>query len=148
MNKNRHALLISIRPEYAKKIFDGIKTVELRRVSPRVKKGDLVLVYVSSPTKAIVGSFKVTQVLTMQPDELWRHVEDLAGVSRKEFDDYFEGASMAVGIFLNSAQRLPIPIKLHHLKEKWPSFRPPQCYHYIKEWGLLNFLIQGYFKLA
>jgi predicted transcriptional regulator len=43
-------LLLSIRPEYANKIFDRTKTVELRRVRPRLlNEGDRVVVYVSSP---------------------------------------------------------------------------------------------------
>ena len=30
-----NAIFMSIRPQYANKIFDGIKTVELRRVRPK-----------------------------------------------------------------------------------------------------------------
>ncbi len=36
-------LLLSIRPKYAKKIFEGNKKVELRRVRTRLDKGDLVV---------------------------------------------------------------------------------------------------------
>src|SRR5438552_3893096 len=41
----KSALLLSIRPKHAEKIFDGIKTVELRRIRPRLQRGDLVLVF-------------------------------------------------------------------------------------------------------
>ena len=47
-----HILLISVKPEYASKIFEEkTKKVELRRVRTRVKTGDIVFVYVSSPKK-------------------------------------------------------------------------------------------------
>ena len=59
----RKILLLSIHPEHAKNIFDGIKTVELRRTRPRLSKCDQVLVYVSSPTKALVGAFEVKKVI-------------------------------------------------------------------------------------
>ncbi|HEY9294972.1 MAG TPA: hypothetical protein VIQ31_01115, partial [Phormidium sp.] len=57
-------LLLSIKPEYAKKIFkDQTKKVELRRVRTRLTEGDIVLVYVSSPEKVFVGSFEVEGVI-------------------------------------------------------------------------------------
>ncbi|MEM9926802.1 MAG: ASCH domain-containing protein, partial [Cyanobacteria bacterium P01_D01_bin.50] len=37
-------LLLSIKPEYASKIFSGQKTVELRRVRTRLTIDDIVLV--------------------------------------------------------------------------------------------------------
>jgi len=57
--KTNHAFLISIRPRFAEMIFSGSKTVELRRVCPKVSVGDLALVYVSSPAMELRGSFEV-----------------------------------------------------------------------------------------
>lgn len=68
-------LLLCIRPEYANKIFDSNKTVELRRVRPRLlNEGDLVLIYVSSPIKAVFGSFKVDSIIEKPIAELWEEV--------------------------------------------------------------------------
>ena len=59
----KNAVLMSIRPQYATKIFDGIKTVELRRVKPKfLAEGDLIFVYVSSPVKSLVGAFTVSSI--------------------------------------------------------------------------------------
>ena len=86
-------LLLSIRPEYANKIFEGKKKVELRRVRTRLKTGDLVIVYVSSPEKALVGSLEVERVITVEnlPKEinnLWKQVKEQSGIKRKQFDKY------------------------------------------------------------
>lgn len=82
-------LLLSIRPEYAAKIFNHTKTVELRRVRPRLlNEGDRVVVYVSSPEKAVVGSFKVDNIVEKPVTELWEEVEKLAGISHEDFYDY------------------------------------------------------------
>ena len=51
-----NTLLISIHPEYAKKIFEGTKRVELRRIQPKIFEDDLVVVYVTSPVKRSFGA--------------------------------------------------------------------------------------------
>src|SRR5690349_13513634 len=101
----RHILLLSIRPKYAEKIFDETKKVELRRVRPRLlKEGDLVLVYVSSPQKAVLGSFNVERIIEKPITELWEQVEKKAGISPEEFYSYYQGASVGIGIFFKDIQ--------------------------------------------
>lgn len=48
--------LFSIKSMYAQAIYEGVKTVELRRVVPRVKV-DRIYLYEVSPIKAITGYF-------------------------------------------------------------------------------------------
>ena len=52
-------VLMSIRPIYAEAIFDGIKTVELRRRRPSFVDGTRVLVYSSSPHQKLLGTFRL-----------------------------------------------------------------------------------------
>lgn len=126
-------LLISIKPKYVEKIFNGIKTIELRRKLPNVKKGTIVLIYASSPTKAIIGLGVVDQVVSDHPQSLWRVVKYSAGVTRQEFDRYYEDASLGVGIHLSEISRLPKPFNLDQVRELWPKFHPPQGYHYLSQ---------------
>ncbi len=126
-------LVLSIRPEYAKKIFDGKKEVELRRTRPRyLQEGDLVLVYVPSPEKALVGVFEVEKIVEEHPNKLWDIVKRKAGLSHKEFKSYYKEASVGFGIFLKNTSYFCQPIKLDRLREEWSDFRPPQCYRYVK----------------
>ncbi|ODS34770.1 MAG: putative phage protein [Candidatus Scalindua rubra] len=124
-------VLLSIKPKYADKIFKGTKTVELRRFCPKVIEGDLVLVYVSSPVKALVGEFEVGKIIKARPDLLWKKVQNYACINRKEFNSYYTGAIVGYGIFLKKAWQLTEPLHLENLKEKWPNFHPPQIYHYL-----------------
>lgn len=131
-----HILLLSIKPEYANKIFAGKKKVELRRVRTRLESGDLVLIYVSSPKKALVASFEVDRIITVEnlPKELnnlWKQVKEEAGVNRKQFDNYYEGASVGVGIFLKNLQPFPKPLELESLRKELPNIKPPQSYRYL-----------------
>lgn len=137
----KSALLLSIRPRHAEKILDGTKTVELRRVLPRIRKGDLVLIYASSPVKALIGTFKVDKVVTDRPRQLWDIVQDKAGITRKEFNAYYAGASEGYGIFFSDVLSLHKPLNLETLRQEWPSFHPPQGYCYLteeKEYGELS----------
>lgn len=124
-------LLLSIRPEFAEKIFGGTKTAELRRTRPRVKRGDWVYVYVASPVKALRGAFRVNKVIDDLPHKLWRKVKHVAGVTRKQFDDYYEGAERAYAILLEQVRHFAHAVHLKHLRQRWPRFRPPQSYFYI-----------------
>jgi predicted transcriptional regulator len=127
-------LLLSIRPEYANKIFDRTKTVELRRVRPRLlNEGDRVVVYVSSPQQAVVGSFKVDNIVEKPVTELWEEVEKLAGISHEDFYDYYYGVRLGVGIFLKDIHRFSQPVELHRLRNKLPNLKPPQSFRYLTD---------------
>jgi predicted transcriptional regulator len=53
-------LLVSVRPEFASKIANGEKTVELRRRFPRdMVIGARVLIYSSRPVAAIICQAKI-----------------------------------------------------------------------------------------
>ncbi len=125
------ALLLSIRPEYAQKILDGTKTAELRRVEPRLTKGDVVLVYASSPMKALLGGFTVDRVVDSRPRTLWRAVKDRAGITYSDFINYYSGASRGYGIFFKEFIPFAKPIYLETLRKQRPDFRPPQGYWYV-----------------
>ncbi len=124
-------LLLSIRPGHAKKIFAGEKTVELRRVRPRIAEGDQILIYVSSPVKALAGVCRVHQLLEGAPEQLWPRVRDHAGMTRQEFNTYYAGAEMGFAIVLQTVGRYSNPVTLDTLREQWPGFHPPQGYQYV-----------------
>ena len=81
----KNFLLISIKPEYAQKILDGEKTVELRKTRTRLKPGDIVLVYVSSPQQVIAGFFEVENIeifenLPKQKNNFWDKIKNKAHI--------------------------------------------------------------------
>lgn len=126
-----NAILMSIRPQYASKIFDGTKTVELRRIRPKtLESGDLIFIYVSSPVKALTGAFRVASVVEKKLEPLWRAVKDYAGITRAEFFNYYKGADSGVAIFIDDVWLLPRPIKLAQLQEEIKNFYPPQSFRY------------------
>lgn len=125
-------LLISVRLEHAERILSGEKTVELRRLRPQVVDGDFVVLYATSPTRAIVGTFKVAGLVETTPLQLWPTVAAICGISHQQFTEYFHGAARAFAIRVKDARRLRAPISLSTLRRTIPSFRPPQGYHYLR----------------
>ena len=128
-----NALMLSIRPKYAGRIFDGTKSVELRRLRPRVSMGDIVVIYVSAPIGAVLGSAKVGCVLEDRPTRLWKSVGAQCGLTRAEFASYFSGVTMGFGIVLHDPFRREKPVTLQQLQRDMPKFRPPQGYKYLRE---------------
>ncbi len=127
-----HALLLSIRPNFADMIFEGAKSVELGRVKPRVQTGDLVVVYASGATKGMVGAFEVAGVTAAAPNSIWRKFNGKSGLTKPEFDKYFAGVSVGYAIRIGKRWRIEEPVPLKTLREHRAGFRPPQSYHYWK----------------
>lgn len=132
-------LLISIKPEYAKQIFETkTKKIELRRVRTRLTARDIVLVYVSSPEKVFIGSFEVEDVIqrkatSQELKKFWEEFKGSVGISRQEFYSYYEGASLIVGIFIKDIRHFEKPVPLECLPKKLSYLRPPQSYRYLEE---------------
>lgn len=135
---SKHALLLSIRPKYAEMIFAGAKTAELRRVRPSIKVGDLVLIYVSAPVMELQGAFKVSGTVSGSLASIWKKYGTQTGVTRDEFDDYFDGKKLAHAILIEDAWKLPKPVRLESLRKEKQGFRPPQSFHYIRGGGFLS----------
>lgn len=125
-------LFLSVKPAFANKILEGTKTIELRRIRPHVMPGQSVLIYSSSPEMSLIGRAVIESILCDTPTNLWNLVKAHAGISRKEYDAYFEGASKAIGLRLERTQRLGAPIPLRELRAQWPWFQPPQSYRFVR----------------
>jgi predicted transcriptional regulator len=113
-------------------IFAGTKTVELRRVRPNIKAGELALVYVTSPTKELQGVFKVAKTVSGKPGAIWTEFGKQTGMTREEFDAYFRGKDEAHALVIEEAWTLPKPIRLACIRKEKRGFRPPQSFQYIR----------------
>ena len=140
-------LLISIRPQYAEKIFDGSKTVELRRLRPRVSNGDRVVVYASTPVKAVIGDFTVDRVVESSPSKLWQEAKYDCGLTKEEFDNYFKGTRTAFGIYIRKVKKKRKPVPLFSLRNECPGFHPPQGYRYLKESRMSDIALRTQMRL-
>lgn len=122
--------LMSIKPAYAERILRGSKRYELRRTPVKMQRNDLVVIYASSPTKAVVGSFRVAGVERDEPAVLWAYHGHEFGIDRAEYFAYFYGAETAHAIEVMRVVRAYEPVPLDVLRQRIPGFRPPQSYQW------------------
>ena len=125
-------LLVSIKPNFAEQILDGSKKVEFRRRHPRqIELGSRMLIYASSPIRALIGTAVVFDVVEASPEEVWNVYQDVGGIEHDAFNAYFESSDRAVAIRLRKPVRLDKAIPLDDLRCKWPGFHPPQQFAYL-----------------
>jgi predicted transcriptional regulator len=136
-------VLLSIQPKFADKIFDGTKKVELRRSFPRAYD-TVVILYVSTPIKAIVGGFRISHILEDDLETLWHKVKRKAGITQEQFDTYYAGVETGYGIFIESVWKYEEPHTLDTLRDSISNFSAPQNFRYlntdqVNTLNLLNF---------
>lgn len=124
---------MSIKPRFASLIFSGVKTIEFRRVCPKVTEGDLVIVYVSGPRMALLGAFLVGGIVKAKPSILARDYATVAGLPKDELLTYFTGKEEGYGILIKAAWEFAKAKELTHLRSMQVGFHPPQSYRYVDQ---------------
>lgn len=126
----RRDLVLSIKPEYSAKIVSGKKTVELRRrFSSNIQPGTIVLIYESSPTRALTSLARIAEVLHGSTSTIWKRFGDEACIRRSDFDSYFAGTKTGFAIKLWGARPLKRALDLQELRDRF-RFEPPQSFLY------------------
>ena len=141
-------LLLSIKSEFAEKIFTGKKTVELRKGWWKpLKTGHKVLIYETFPEQAVTGWFEVDRMIMCSIEDLWSKTRNRNAISKEEYDDYFNDSERGNGIFIRKACRFVEPITLQALQGEPYNFgSPPQSRRHLKpnEINLWNTLISQF----
>lgn len=125
---DRKYVLMSIKPRYADLIKSGEKTIELRRIAPKVNPGDVLIIYESTPVKQITAFCAIDEMIIAEPEKLWEKANGTTGLSHDSFMRYFEGKSQAAGIKLGNVHLLKKPKPLSAISM---NLRAPQSYRYL-----------------
>ena len=97
-------ILLSIKPEYVRKILEGSKKYEFRR-SVAKRKVDRILIYSTAPEMKVVAMVEVLDILKDSPKKLWEKTHAHAGISRPKFMDYYANRSVANAYRLGELQK-------------------------------------------
>lgn len=118
-------VLLSIKPEFAFKIFDGEKKYEFRKVVFKNPKVKTVVVYASSPVQKVIGEFE--DILSSNPNEIWKKTKKYSGITEDFFYEYFENREIAHAIKIKGIKKYEKPLSL---KDDF-KVMPPQSYLYL-----------------
>lgn len=132
-------LFISVKPEYAYKIVNHQKTIELRKSLPNVGEGDFVIIYATMPVKTVIGYAKIKRIIKTNPELMWSENSEKLGIDNEAFKKYYANSTVSVGIEISSAKKLKAGFSLQDIKKSIPSFSPPQTYKYLSIHQALRF---------
>ena len=119
---------LSIKPKFVKEIFEGRKIFEYRQTIFK-ERGDKVYMYSSSAVCRIVGEFKIKNIITDTPENLWEETKEYSGITRLFFDSYFEGKRIAYALKIEDVVKYSEAI---HPNIIFDHFTAPQSFVYTE----------------
>jgi Uncharacterized conserved protein len=105
-------VLLSIKPQFALKIFDGTKKFEFRKSVFKNSNINTVVVYASSPMQKVIGEFTIDEIMEEKPNVLWEMTQKHSGISKEFFDEYFFNRDRAFAIKVKDITRYKEPKEL------------------------------------
>ena len=121
-------VLLSIKPEFAEKIFDGTKRYEFRRSIFKEENIKKVIVYASSPLQQVIGEFEIDDIFSLHPEALWKKTKRHSGISEEHFFNYFYNKEIGHAIKIKNVKKYRRPLSL---RENFNTI-PPQSFSYIR----------------
>lgn len=124
------ALLLSIKPAFARAILDGRKTAEVRRRFPSVPEGTEIFLYSSSPERAVLGTVTLRRTIQIDPGEVWGQYASKIVIDRGALEAYLRGATSSTILEVEHPDAWPNPMSLARLRSLL-SLEPPQSFRYL-----------------
>ncbi|MCC9062649.1 Predicted transcriptional regulator, contains an HTH and PUA-like domains [Flavobacterium aquidurense] len=119
-------VVLSIKPQYANKIFDGTKKFEFRKAIFKNQNVTSVLVYASSPVQKVIGEFEIEKIFNLDLKELWDKTKEYSGITEDYFYEYFENRQQGFAIQIKNKNKFEEP---KCLKADY-NLTPPQSFAY------------------
>ncbi len=98
-------VLLSIKPEFAEKIFDGTKKYEFRKSIFKNTDVRKVIVYASSPVQKVIGEFAIDDILNDDVETIWNVTFRYSGITRNFYFSYFSNREKAYAIKIGKITR-------------------------------------------
>ncbi len=121
-------VILSIKPEFANKIFDGSKKFEFRRSIFKNDKVKTVIVYASSPVQRVIGEFQIEKIINQDLGSLWNLTSESSGITQEFFYEYFGDKQLGYAIQIKSTRKYR-PSKCLRTDFK---LTPPQSFAYFE----------------
>lgn len=123
-------IILSIKPKFANEIYNGNKSVELRKkIGSKFRPNVKVYIYSSSPESKISGYAYIQEIQTLSVQQIKNLHLDNACISQSDFDSYYEGHDSGVLLWLYGVIKYETGVSLAQLKEK--GLTAPQSFCYV-----------------
>lgn len=125
------ALFLSIKPRYARAILEGRKTVEVRRRFPVVPDGTVIVLYSSSPERAVLGTVRLKRAMRIDANEVWNLHSQAIEISEADLTQYLQGAPESTLLEVEDPNTWNTPVPLSVLRQAI-GVEPPQSFRYLE----------------
>lgn len=140
---NGHSLdsriLMSIKSEYAKKVLEGKKKVEIRKRFSKKWAGHKVSIYATRPESSLVGEAWISKIVIGDPESIWEKFHVQIGCTRDEFNNYAGTLDKVYAIVLENPVQYGKSFSLNDVSNLTKKrLRPPQSYYRLennKSWS-------------
>ena len=122
-------VLLSIKPEFAEKIFSGEKRFEYRKAIFKKNKIKTIVIYSTMPVGMIVGEFTLKKIHKDNPSTIWRKTQKYSGISHDFYKNYFAGKQCSYAIEIANVKKYKRP---KDPKVLFQNFTPPQSFCYLE----------------
>jgi len=119
-------VVLSIKPEFANKIFDGSKKFEFRKSIFKNENIKTILVYSSSPVQKVIGEFQIEKIIKHDLETLWKLTKEYSGITEEYFYEYFADKDYGFAIKIKTKTKYRKP---KCLREDY-NLTPPQSFAY------------------
>lgn len=127
-------VILSIKPEFANKIFNGTKKFEFRRTLFKNKEVKKIVVYASAPISKVIGEFEIDRIFHEELDQLWNQTSKFSGISEDYYMQYFNGKESGFAIEVKNPKKYKNGLCI---KQNF-GLNPPQSFAYLREITLHN----------
>lgn len=97
-------ILLSIKPEYVEKIFNGTKQYEYRKTKCK-EKVEKIIIYSTAPVMQVVGEAEVEEIVEGELEKVWNKTKDHSGTTYEFFSEYYKGKNKAVAYKLKNIKK-------------------------------------------
>ncbi len=133
-NDSRCDIVISVKPEFANRMFTGQKRVEIRRKFSHKWQKSKALIYASSPQRHFVGEALIGDVFLAEPVKIWENFRSEIDCGWDDYSAYCHGAEKVYAITFAEVKKFKHSIserQVEHLIQR--ELNPPQSYCRVKD---------------
>ncbi len=122
-------ILLSIKPQFAEKIFNGTKKFEYRKSIFKNKEINKVVVYASAPIQRVIGEFVIDEILEDNIKSLWNQTKEFSGINEEFYFKYFKSKEKGFAIKIKEVNKYEIPLSIQN---DFNIIYPPQSFMYLE----------------
>ena len=119
-------MLLSIKPEYVKKIISGKKKYEFRKFHCR-DGIHTILIFATAPTKKVIGEVTLVNIIEGDIEYVWHETRGFGGILKRDYKKYYQKREVAIAYQLGEVTVYEEPLMLEDLGLNYV----PQSFAYI-----------------